>query len=75
MSGKSETDGHEDHKEKWSEIEQDENESKFFFIKLMNEIKNHKTFKHENIVGFQHYFEDYENVYLMLELCENESLN
>lgn len=41
----------------------------------MNEIKNHKTFKHENIVGFQHYFEDYENVYLMLELCENESLN
>ena len=43
--------------------------------KLMSEIKIHKSLNHPNIVGFDHYFEDSENVYLMLELCQNQSLS
>jgi len=31
--------------------------------------------KHENVVDFITYFEDSENVYIMLELCQNLSLN
>jgi polo-like kinase 1 len=30
---------------------------------------------HENIVRFEHFFEDNENVYMMLELCSNSSLS
>lgn len=37
--------------------------------KLMSEIKIHKSMKHENVVDFITYFEDTENVYIMLELC------
>ena len=37
----------------------------------MSEIKIHKTLKHEYIVKFEHFFEDTENVYILLELCEN----
>ena len=43
--------------------------------KLMSEIKIHKSLNHPNIVGFDHYFEDSENVYLMLEICQNQSLS
>ena len=43
--------------------------------KLINEIKLHKKLKHENIVKFQHFFEDKENVYILLELCTNQTLN
>ncbi len=35
----------------------------------MSEIKIHKSMKHENVVDFITYFEDSENVYIMLELC------
>ena len=31
--------------------------------KLISEIKIHKSTHHQNIVAFEHYFEDYENVY------------
>ncbi len=41
----------------------------------MSEIKIHKSMKHENVVDFITYFEDSENVYIMLELCQNLSLN
>ena len=41
----------------------------------MSEIKIHRALHHENIVGFEHFFEDEENVYIMLELCSNQSLN
>ena len=41
----------------------------------MNEIRLHKTFHHPNIVEFYHYFEDKHNVYIFLELCDNQSLN
>ena len=41
----------------------------------MSEIKIHKTMKHPSIVLLQKYFEDKENVYIVLELCPNLSLN
>ncbi len=41
----------------------------------MSEIKIHRALHHENIVSFEHFFEDEENVYIMLELCNNQSLN
>lgn len=43
--------------------------------KLISEIKIHKALHHPNIVAFEHYFEDHENVYILLELCTNQSLN
>jgi len=30
---------------------------------------------HEHVVRFDRYFEDSENVYLMLDLCNNQSLS
>ena len=39
--------------------------------KLMSEIKIHRSIKHQHVVGFQHFFEDAENVYILLELCHN----
>ncbi|KAI9139727.1 kinase-like domain-containing protein [Paraphysoderma sedebokerense] len=42
--------------------------------KLLAEIKIHSSMNHKNIVKFYHYFEDSENVYLILELCEHKSL-
>jgi polo-like kinase 1 len=30
---------------------------------------------HENVVRFDRYFEDSENVYLMLDICQNQSLS
>jgi polo-like kinase 1 len=43
--------------------------------KLINEIKLHKKLHHFNIVNFEHFFEDKENVYILLELCSNQTLN
>ena len=43
--------------------------------KLISEIKIHKSLHHPNIVAFEHYFEDTENVYILLEICENQTLN
>jgi len=44
-------------------------------MKLMSEIKLHKGLHHPNIVRFEHVFEDQDNVYILLELCANQSLN
>ena len=41
----------------------------------MSEIKIHRSLHHNHIVGFEHFFEDAENVYILLELCQNQSLN
>ena len=41
----------------------------------MSEIKIHRSLHHNNIVGFEHFFEDNENVYILLELCSNQTLN
>lgn len=43
--------------------------------KLISEIKIHKSLHHIQIVAFEHYFEDTENVYILLELCGNQTLN
>ena len=43
--------------------------------KLMSEIKIHKSLQHQHIVAFDHFFEDSENVYILLELCPNQSLS
>ena len=43
--------------------------------KLISEIKRHKSLHHQNIVAFEHYFEDSENIYLLIEICLNQTLN
>jgi polo-like kinase 1 len=43
--------------------------------KLMTEIKIHRSLHHPHIVGFEHFFEDSENVYILLELCTNQTMN
>eukprot|EP00761_Pharyngomonas_kirbyi_P014910 gb/GECH01014941.1/.p1 GENE.gb/GECH01014941.1/~~gb/GECH01014941.1/.p1 ORF type:complete len:654 (+),score=134.41 gb/GECH01014941.1/:1-1962(+) len=42
--------------------------------KLSTEIKIHKSLDHENIVKFYRFFEDNNYVYIMLELCKNQSM-
>ena len=41
----------------------------------MSEIKIHRSLRHENIVSFEHFFEDSENVYILLEICDNQTTN
>jgi polo-like kinase 1 len=41
----------------------------------MSEIKIHRSLHHNNVVSFEHFFEDQENVYIILELCHNQSMN
>ena len=43
--------------------------------KLMSEIKIHRSLNHPHIVRFEHFFEDPENVYILLELCTNQTLS
>jgi polo-like kinase 1 len=43
--------------------------------KLISEIKIHKSLNQQHIVHFEHVFEDHENVYILLELCPNQTLN
>ena len=43
--------------------------------KLMSEIRIHRSLHHPNVVGFEHFFEDAENVYILLELCHNQTLS
>jgi len=37
--------------------------------KLITEVQLHKSLNHSGIVRYEHYFEDSERVYLLLELC------
>ena len=46
-----------------------------FRQKLMSEIKIHRSLDHSNVVKFEHFFEDPENVYILLELCPNQTLS
>lgn len=41
----------------------------------MSEIKIHRSLRHENVVGFEHFFEDSDNVYILLEMCENQTMS
>lgn len=43
--------------------------------KLKSEIKIHKSLSHSNVVKFLHHFEDSDNIYILLEICNNKSLN
>ena len=43
--------------------------------RLINEIKIHQSLNHENIVKLYHYFEDSENIYILIELCYNQTLH
>ncbi|XP_046393580.1 serine/threonine-protein kinase PLK1 [Ischnura elegans] len=42
--------------------------------KVTQEIEIHRSLSHTNIVGFHGYFEDANNVYIVLELCRMRSL-
>lgn len=43
--------------------------------KLISEIKIHRALHHPHVVKFHHVFEDNENVYILLEICPNQTLN
>lgn len=42
--------------------------------KLLGEIKIHRSLNHPRIVKFETFFEDKYNVYIVLEICPNQSL-
>lgn len=41
-------------------------------MQLLAEIKIHRCLSHRYIVGFESFFEDKLNVYIMLELCASQ---
>ena len=43
--------------------------------KLMSEVKIHRSLQHTNIVKFEHFFEDNDYVYIVLEICTNQTLS
>ena len=43
--------------------------------KLMSEIRIHRSLEHTHVVRFDHFFEDSEYVYILLELCVNQTIN
>jgi polo-like kinase 1 len=44
-------------------------------VKLLSEIAIHKTLYHEKIVRYINHFDDADFVYIILELCPNQTLN
>jgi polo-like kinase 1 len=44
-------------------------------VKLLSEIAIHKTLYHEKIVRYVNHFDDTDFVYIILELCPNQTLN
>lgn len=43
--------------------------------KLQAEIKIHRSLKNDNVCEYKHFFEDKVNCYILLELCQNQSMN
>lgn len=43
-------------------------------VKLQTEIKIHKSLNHKHVVRFEDVFEDKEHVYIIMELCTNQTL-
>eukprot|EP00826_Nyctotherus_ovalis_P020235 TRINITY_DN1633_c0_g4_i1.p1 TRINITY_DN1633_c0_g4~~TRINITY_DN1633_c0_g4_i1.p1 ORF type:complete len:329 (+),score=84.74 TRINITY_DN1633_c0_g4_i1:345-1331(+) len=41
----------------------------------MSEIKIHQSLHHPNVIRFEHFFEDEDNVYILLEICHNQTMN
>lgn len=44
-------------------------------VKLLSEIAIHKTLGHERVVRYINHFDDADFVYIILELCPNQTLN
>jgi len=44
-------------------------------VKLLSEIAIHKTLYHEKVVRYVNHFDDADFVYIILELCPNQTLN
>ena len=44
-------------------------------VKLLSEIAIHKTLVHEKVVRYINHFDDADFVYIILELCPNQTLN
>ncbi|KAM4808154.1 serine/threonine-protein kinase PLK2 [Rhinophrynus dorsalis] len=42
--------------------------------KIDKEIELHRTLNHRHVVQFYHYFEDKENIYILLEYCSRRSM-
>jgi serine/threonine protein kinase len=42
--------------------------------KIAREVELHRNLKHKHVVGFHSYFEDEDNVYIVLENCSKKSL-
>jgi len=42
--------------------------------KLLSEIKIHRSLTHKNVVKVERVFEDSDNVYILMELCPNQTL-
>ncbi|XP_018416040.1 PREDICTED: serine/threonine-protein kinase PLK2 [Nanorana parkeri] len=42
--------------------------------KIDKEIELHRTLNHRHVVQFYHYFEDNENIYILLEYCSRRSM-
>ena len=45
-----------------------------FHQQLQTEIKIHKALSHKHVVRFEEVFEDKENVYIIMELCPNQTM-
>lgn len=41
----------------------------------MSEIRIHRSLHHPNVLAFEHFFEDKRNVYMLLEICQNQTMN
>jgi len=41
-------------------------------VQLVTEIKLHRMLKHKHIVEFENFFEDKDNVYILMEMCHNK---
>jgi len=41
-------------------------------MQLLAEIRIHRALQHRHVVRFDSYFEDKQNVYIMLEICKNQ---
>ena len=40
----------------------------------MNEIRLHRQLKQSNIVQFQHFFDTEEHIYILMEICPNQTI-
>ena len=44
------------------------------YFQLQTEIKIHRGLSHKNVVKFEDVFEDHDNVYILMELCQNQTM-